>query len=288
MSGASASAMLKSICWGAILCSSSIVSGQELPAKPKVILPAKSAYKPHMSFDVASIRESREGSYSYYDNPPLTSYFHAEHVAAVGLVLAAYGIKFYQRLENVPPWMMTTRYTITAKSDDATDEALAKLSDADFRAEKDHMFQGLLMDRFKLKIHPETRMATTYELVATPRAAQLMTPVHGDVSKTISTCSPSHFSKKGLETESTGCPFRVLVGELEQYLGSDIVDDTGMTGEYAFHLMQSPSAWPRQTDEDPYPDTEDAVLEQLGLELKKTKAPVTFWVIDHVERPTPN
>jgi uncharacterized protein (TIGR03435 family) len=37
-----------------------------------------------------------------------------------------------------------------------------------------------------------------------------------------------------------------------------------------------------------YPPLKDAVREQLGLELKPTKGPVTFWVVDHIERPTSN
>ena len=51
--------------------------------------------------------------------------------------------------------------------------------------------------------------------------------------------------------------------------------------------------WPAQLPEgapsdDKYPPLKDAVRDQLGLELKPTKGPVTFWVVDHVERPTPN
>jgi len=179
-------------------------------------------------------------------------------------------------------------YTINAKSDAATDEALERLSDSDALAEKRHMLQVLLAERFKLKIHPETRISTTYELVATPRAAKLMTPVQGDVGKTINSCTPSHFSKKGLEIESKGCPFSYFFSDLQQMMGTNVVDHTGMTGMYAYHLMHRPPTWPLHPDEEQYPDTVDAVREQLGLELKQTKGPVTFWVVDHVEKPTPN
>src|SRR5215472_1222504 len=247
-----------------------------------VSAPPASTYTPHMTFDVASIRESREGHYSYYDNPPQTSYFHGERIAAAGLILTAYDLKFFQRLENVPEWALMTKYDVTAKSDESTDEALAKLNESDFRAEKHHMLRQLLADRFKLQIHPETRVSTTYELVATPAAAKLMTPVHGDISKTISSCN-YEFSKKGIDIESKGCPFTILLGAIQQDLGTDVVDHTGLSGMYAFHLMWNPPSLRPEDGEERYPHIADALHEQLGLELKKTKGPVTFWVIDHIE-----
>jgi len=241
-----------------------------------------------MVFDVASIREYRaDGGMRYIDNMPHNSYYHAEGSGLWGMILAAYDLHIVTQLENLPHWGFETMYTINAKSDPATDAALEKLSDSDAKAEKRHMLQVLLAERFKLKIHPETRESTTYELVATPRAAKLMTPVQGDVGKTISSCNPKP-SKKGIEIESKGCPFTIFFSDLQQMMGANVVDHTGMTGVYAYHLMHRPPTWPQHTDEEQFPDTVDAVREQLGLELKKTKGPVTFWVVDHVERPTPN
>ncbi|HTV08237.1 MAG TPA: TIGR03435 family protein [Candidatus Aquilonibacter sp.] len=243
-----------------------------------------------MSFDVASIREYRaDGGMRYVDDMPHNSLYHAEGVALWGLILGAYGIKTPGQLENLPHWCFETLYTIDAKSDSATDEALAKLSDSDAKAEKRHMLQVLLGERFHLQIHPETRMSNTYELIATSRTAKLMTPVQGDVGKTISTCSMHFFRDKGAEVDSKGCPFHIFFSDLQQNLGTDVLDRTGMTGVYAYHLMW----WPAQLPEDAasadrYPPLRAAVREQLGLELKPAKGPVTFWVVDHIERPTPN
>ena len=256
------------------------------PAAPDA---AESTYTPHMVFDVAAIHESREGNMSYIDNVPGNSFYQAGRVSVWGLILKAYDLKIPQRLESLPNWAMTTQFDLTAKSDTSTDEALAKLSKSDFLAEKRHMLQVLLAERFKLQIHPETRMSTTYELVTTGQTAKLMTPVNGDVFKTVSTCD-SHVSRKGIEVQSKGCPFLTFLGYLQQTLGTSVVDHTGMSGMYAYHLMwsESPRTPQIENDEDRYPDIEDALHEQLGLELKKTKGPVTYWVVDHVERPTPN
>ena len=272
----------------AILCGTSIASCQNPAASTSGISGlSEPSYIPHLAFDVASIREAREGNMSYIDNPPQSSFYHAERALAWGLILNAYDIKIASLLKGVPNWAMTIRYNVTAKSESATDDALTKLSDSDFLVEKHHMLRGLLTDRFRLQIHPETRVAATYELVATARMTDLMTPVQGEVARTVSTCD-RHYSRKGVEVESKGCPFPILLSTLRQELGSEVIDHSGLSGMYAYHLMWAPADMPIRDGEDRFPSIRDAVREQLGLELKQTKGPVTFWVVDHIERPTQN
>ena len=285
-----ASSLPKLIGLSAIFCCPSLLLCQltpvNLPGAPNT---ETSTYHPHLTFDVASIREYREdGGTRYVDNAPHNSRYHGLGVSLTGLILYAYDFGTSQLLENMPSWASKSLYTITAKSDSSTDDVLAKLSDRDANAEKRHMIQLLLSERFHLQIHPESRTSKTYELVTTTRTAKLMTPVQGDLAKTVSTCSP-HFSRlKGVEIDSKGCPFYILFGIVRQDLGTDILDRTGMTGVYAFHLTWWPTPLTPPSEVDRYPAMTDAVREQLGLELKKTKGPVTYWVVDHVERPTPN
>ena len=277
--------------WNALLCGVSLLFCQSAPVgRPVTPGSDASTYHPHLTFDVASIREYRSnGSMRYIDNMPHSSYYHAEGVSLWGLILGNYDLKMAEQLENLPHWAHDTLYTINAKSDPATDEALEKLSDSDALAEKHHMLQVLLAERFHLQIHPETRTSTIYELITTNRTAKLMTPIQGDVGKTVSTCSMHFVRDKGSEIDSKGCPFDYFLGDLKQYLGSDILDHTGMTGMYAFHLTWWPARLPEgDPSPDRYPPLQAAVREQLGLELKPARGPVTFWVVDHVERPTPN
>lgn len=260
------------------------------PATAQAPANARSSYTPHLAFDVASIREYRaDGGMRYIDNMPHNSLYHAEGDALWGLILHAYDLHLANQVEGLPRWAFDTLYTINAKSDPSTDEALEKLSDRDALAEKRHMLQVLLAERFHLQIHPETRMSNTYELHTTSRTAKLMTPVQGDVGKTVNTCV-WHFSRdKGAVVDSKGCPFQIFFSDLQQNLGTDVLDRTGMTGMYAYHLMWSPAQMPQgAASEDRYPPLAVAVREQLGLELKPAKAPMTFWVVDHIERPTPN
>jgi uncharacterized protein (TIGR03435 family) len=273
------------VLWTAILCPSSTLLCQGTADKPDAHDVAGSTYTPHMSFDVASIRESGGGNYSGIDDEPRNSFYHADRVSVWALIFYAYDVDLMSRLKNVPVWAEETKYDVTAKSDAATDATLAKLSDKNSYAEKDFMMRALLADRFKLQIHMETRQSTIYELVATARTAKLMTPVHRDLSKTISTCNLVP-SRAGMEMDSKGCPYSMLLGYLQQVLDATIVDHTGLSGMYTFHVMYG---WQRPREGvESYPPALDAIREQLGLEVKKTQGPATFWVVDHIERPTPN
>ena len=261
------------------------LAGQGTSAKaPDPGITASSA---HLSFDVVSIRESGEGNTSFYDNPPRSSYFHGQRIMAWGLVLSAYEVKIGSLLKGAPAWAMATRYDITAKGDAAADAALVEMSDQESYAAKRQMLRGVLADRFKLQIHSETRLSTTYELVATPRAAKLMVPVGDEVKGTVSSCNP-HFSRRGTDVDAKGCPFTILLSLLEQMMGTTVLDRTGLKGKYAYDLRWSMSESPPGEGEDRYPVLVDAVRQQLGLELKETKGPVTIWVMDHIEKPTAN
>lgn len=241
-----------------------------------------------MSFDVVSVRERRDGNMSFYDNPTDSSYFHAEYLTVAGFILSSYQIKTFQQLEKLPDWAMSLRYDVTAKSDGATDEALAKLSKEDAQAEKRHMLRQVLADRFKLRIHQETRTATVYDLVATPRAASAMTGVTTSPAKTIGTCA-GKFSQQGRDIDSKGCPFKILLSTIEQQFGTTIINKTGLSPEdwYSFHLTYDPRTIPRP-DVESFPQLRNALHEQLGLDLRERKGPVTYWVVDDLARPTPN
>lgn len=90
---------------------------------------------------------------------------------------------------------------------------------------------------------------------------------------------------------------------LSTRLQQPIVDQTGLTGRYDFHLMFATegggalSAVPDGGDltaaapqaSDPEPTLISAVESQLGLKLERKKLPVDFLVVDHAEKkPTQN
>jgi uncharacterized protein (TIGR03435 family) len=86
-----------------------------------------------------------------------------------------------------------------------------------------------------------------------------------------------------------------LANALRPYVGREVVDRTGLTGEFDFDLSFSapPTTGPVETGV-PVAPLDDvtsiftALQEQLGLKLESTRGPVELMIIDSAERPTEN
>ena len=67
-----------------------------------------------------------------------------------------------------------------------------------------------------------------------------------------------------------------------------VVDQTGLSGLYDFTLtwVHDPSGDAAVPDN--VASFRDALKKQLGLELKPFHAPISFLIVDHVERPSEN
>jgi uncharacterized protein (TIGR03435 family) len=116
-------------------------------------------------------------------------------------------------------------------------------------------------------------------------------------------------SNNGMTLRASAAPFANLVRMLQQQLGRAVVDKTGLTGLFDFELtfnpdgLQSPFGRGVPLPPPPPPDGTPASapvtaadpvasiftsVQQLGLKLESTKAPVEVLVIDSVEKPTEN
>jgi uncharacterized protein (TIGR03435 family) len=78
-------------------------------------------------------------------------------------------------------------------------------------------------------------------------------------------------------------------------LGRQVVDKTGLTGQYDFSMPMYPgyAPWMRKPPaDDSSPDSTPSIFtvlqDSFGLKLEPTTAPVEFLVIDHMERPSEN
>ena len=92
-----------------------------------------------------------------------------------------------------------------------------------------------------------------------------------------------------------------LIRGLAMTLGQPVLDKTGFTGEFDLNLnytddalVKSPgSAAPDDPGGNRFPTEPNlsivfAAMEVLGLKLVPEKTKITIFVIDHIERPTPN
>jgi uncharacterized protein (TIGR03435 family) len=153
------------------------------------------------------------------------------------------------------------------------------------------VFQNLLIDRFKLRYHEETRMLPAYELLVEKPGAKLT--VNNSRERFDIPIQPTGFGKM----QATHCSMSYFTWILSQILRRPVVDETKLGGYYDFKLnwnpymlrnMNNDAAPGRRLPVATGPDIFTAVREQLGLKLESQKAPVQVMVIDYVERPSPN
>jgi bla regulator protein BlaR1 len=199
------------------------------------------------------------------------------------LIASAYNLPlgFEGRVEGGPDWIRqgSNRYEIQAKIDDSLFAEMQKMPPSQQRNQVDLMEQSLLADRFHLAVHFETREMPAFALVIAKGGSKLTPSRDGE--------TPGIAMR---DNTMTATSIKLDQWVLAPFLGDrTIVDQTGLKGSYDITLTWSERALdPQFSGEANAPDLFTAVQQQLGLRLVRTKAPVEFIVIDHIERPSEN
>lgn len=274
--------------------------------------PAQAAWSPGPEFvyDVASIKPSKPGimGYSRVDSWPNS--FTTENIPLKSVITSAYGIHFNQ-LSGAPPWL-DSRYDIYAKMDPSIADALRKMNRNQVRLARQVMLQRLLAGRFALKIHRETKDVPMYALEIAKNGPRLTPTAFPQSPPSGATEKPQ--PKNGLSDPGTlvtpgslvmnGTSMAGLAAQLSGPLGRQVVDKTGLTGQYDLTLQWTPdvstpmpesgaianpaAATAATPPPNSGPSIFNALREQLGLKLESIKGPVQIIVIDHVEKPSEN
>lgn len=217
---------------------------------------------------------------------------------------------------QLPKWARNQSWLIEAKADGNPTKDQMRL-----------MMQSLLADRFKLRVHFETREGAVLALTLVapgklgpkliPHSQGPPCPDHfemDDLSK-----PPAPPTKPGVEwppqcvdnptvqgtSEGTWIGARnttpgliaygiggygSLLGELDK----PVVDQTGLQGRFDFRL-ELPAGMISLVPKPPGPDDPpkgtpflDAVRKQLGLKLERSRGDVRTFIIDHIEQPSEN
>jgi uncharacterized protein (TIGR03435 family) len=251
--------------------------------------PALEADKPLsmvLTFDVISVKPHKAGedgwSYNYRPNG-----FYASNIALEYLIKEAYGIYEDYRIEGLPKWVKSETFDIDAKVSDGNVVAFGKLSLAQRRL----MVQAILLERFKLVVHPATKQLPLLNLVIAkggPRMKQspldsALKDVMGRVKRSQSgVLSVEQFNMDG------------LASMLTWDVGRFVVNKTGLRGYYDFELHWTPAMDNAENDgrdagvAGPDASLYTALQEQLGLRLEASHGPVDVIVVDNVDRPTAN
>ena len=248
-----------------------------------LIVSAQVFAQPRPSFEVASIKRnlSLEGGTMGIDPG---GRFHATNAPVFWMILMAFGE--FQRpliesqIAGGPDWLQAEHYDIVAK----TTADVAALPPVEQFRTIPVLLRSLLEDRFKLRVHRETRTLPIYALTFAKKDHALGPKI---AKSSLDCLKPSQdMAKCGYN----GVPGHVVAGwvEMSQLVNliantteHIVVDRTGLEGRFDLELEWSPD----QTATDK-PSIFAAVQEQLGLKLESDRGPVTVVVVDHVERPT--
>jgi len=202
------------------------------------------------------------------------------------IVGAAFGLHINKPIEldrgvgGGPGWAASERFDIETKSEDLVHTTNDQLL---------IMLQRMLADRFKLKIHHESKSGNGYALAVAGTSSKL---------QEASATEPTRLmggNPAGGESSFQAASMAQLINFLSARLDTQIQDKTGLSGKYNFTLRWQPgiedSMWSRlrteTTSSDPTaPSLFTALQDQLGLKLNRETVQIDTIVIDHVERPT--
>lgn len=194
-------------------------------------------------------------------------------------------------VEGGPKWAETDEYDIEAKVDEADMGDWEKMSDRERWERVRPLVRELLEERFKLKMHTETKVTPVYALVVAKGGVKMKEvpppPANADPqaeedrerSKT-PTAPPGGFMVSDKGWVGNAVTIRGLLGQIAyETKATDklMVDETGLTGTYDFTVKLS-------RDKDG-PTIEQQIEDQMGLRVEERKVPVDTYVIDSAERP---
>ena len=232
------------------------------------------------SFDVASVKRNTADEF-----PDFTPRRSGDRITMHSIRLASVVIYAYHLANG----RATTSYQLAGNLElpegwDVYDiDALVPGSpnDDDLRL----MFQTLLEDRFKLKVHREIRELPTYDLVIAKNGPTLKTSspdrkVVAENRRVDAEPGVSHLVGRGTSMEQ-------LVSALSGRLDTPVRNLTGLTGG-AFDYNVPYARDGNLSVATSAPNLTTAIEEELGLKLKRSKGPVEVLVVDHVERPSQN
>jgi uncharacterized protein (TIGR03435 family) len=257
-------------------------------------------------FDVASIKLDTSALPRHIVRPLPGGGLHTENASVRMLMQNAYGLQSFQ-IVGGPAWIGSEGYNIDAKAEGSASQRQVFF-----------MLQSLLEDRFKLKVHRETKELPVYALTAAKSGLKLPRPKEGSCTSLTPDASTSYAGGRlpppgegrpplarcgsvnvvllpsGARMQGGEIPMPEFIRMLSMVLGSTVIDKTGFTELFDVRLDFLPDETTAALPPPPVPPDDPgssiliAIQEQLGLKLESTKGPVEVLAIDHVERPAEN
>jgi uncharacterized protein (TIGR03435 family) len=182
------------------------------------------------------------------------------------LVCNAFGVQPFQLIDR-PDWFDSNAYDVEAES--------GRPSTLD---QQMLMLQVLLAERFQLKVHFEDQVREVYFLTVGGRGAKLREIKEADIRPPAASARSILWWMGTADSFAKYLSFQFSTSVYGGAQGLPVVDQTGLPGTYDFGLHL-----PESGDKDKSEGLRDSLESQLGLQLKRNKAPMRVLVIDHVD-----
>jgi uncharacterized protein (TIGR03435 family) len=193
----------------------------------------------------------------------------------------ALGVQRFQ-VAGAPAWIDSEHFMIEAKP-----PASSKLSsftpsnrEAPLVEEQRQMLLALLIDRFQLRFHRESKEGVVYLLTKGPKEPMFEPSKHPEFRRFF-----AGLLGGGDGTVAGGnATMEFIAAQLSRSMGGPVIDRTGLTGPFDFTLAQVYDP----ADEHDLVTIAQSTVRALGLKLERSRGPVETLVIDHLEKPAAN
>jgi len=245
--------------------------------------------QPTIKFDVVLLKRCAPNDVAAYNTISTGDSWQRQCRPIRGLLDLAYGGGSTYLLKGEPDWVDTDAYNFLAK---VAPEDAAAWQKMDVPAKR-LMVRAVLPDILNLKVHTEIQSRPIYNLVVAKGGSNL-TPSKPDPNAPTGTQTVATGSVHWVafdEAAYTNSTMLDLAGGLAARLDRDVIDKTGLTGRYDFHVKPIPYPhYDPKTSNVEDTDFSGIVegVKNLGLRLESGKADTTVIVIDHIERPSEN
>lgn len=245
---------------------------------------------PLPQFDVASVKPTGQG----------VSHMMGVHIYPGGrvevfganlrsLVATAFGVAYWQ-VSGGDDWTEKENFDIEAKPPEGLRSSIKSLRYSWYEIRDEtlrEMLQALLIRRFQLQVHRQTRTGDVYLLEQSGKPLRLH-PVEmpGDENDATGNSGFESVGYAGGQWDVSNSEMTYLTKFAANYvLHVPVLDRTGLKGLYQYR-QRMPDAEPKYGG-----DQSDSFLNfvaEMGLKLERTKGPVEVLAIDHASRPSAN
>lgn len=237
-------------------------------------------------FDVTTVRPSAPGE-NQMSLQWSSTYWKAKN-QPVGFLIAYASQVEPSLVLGLPPWAATVRWDIEGKITDPEASPIDKLSMPERRA----LMLSALRDRFGMVIHRDSKVQPVYVMTRSTETLKITPSAPLPAGQAAPKFGRSQWKMVDGVLHVKNVTMAQLAEQLTLRMERNVIDKTGLTGEYDFAFQWPPESGDRvsvnSNDQDAAPSIFESLKEQAGLKLTADKAPVPTIVVDALVKPEDN